>query len=533
MLLSMARVEAAPADWKEYSVKTNKELTSISCPDPRTCYVVSGLYLSGGSGAIFKTTDGGETFAIQKSPTLNPLHSISCASVSTCYAVGDFGTFLKTTDSGETWVESLVGSKANPPKFTGVIALSENKILAIGRDASLYSTENGGLTWMRPPIRTVADFFSIYFLDTRLGFITGDDGALFVTEDGGATWTYRSALRTAGKISSMYGDGKETVFAVGDGVYKSTDKGFTWSKQSATSKSNHAVTVAPSGVAYLLADMSLMLSTTDGGTTWMEELTSANIFLHGITCPSTGYCLVVGSSGKVFRLGTPPVAPTTVTPAPDPLPVSSPSAPGAEVSVTTATFTPKIEPVATVGSLSASAVLTRTLKRGAKGGDVKKLQELLSTDTSIYPEGEASGYFGPATAMAIGRFQEKYGLSKQGEAGYGDAGPRTRAKLIEVLEGRAASDGTAPPATTVAGAPALFTRRLKKGLSGDDVKKLQELLATDKAIYPEGEISGYFGSLTKKALGKFQEKYGLAMPDEVGYGEVGPKTRAKLIEVAP
>jgi len=56
-----------------------------------------------------------------------------------------------------------------------------------------------------------------------------------------------------------------------------------------------------------------------------------------------------------------------------------------------------------------------------------------------------------------------------------------------------------------------------------DVRRLQELLATDPSIYPEGKITGFFGALTKKAVGRLQEKLGLE-----NVGRVGPKTMEKL-----
>ena len=40
-----------------------------------------------------------------------------------------------------------------------------------------------------------------------------------------------------------------------------------------------------------------------------------------------------------------------------------------------------------------------------------------------------------------------------------------------------------------------------------------------------------FGSLTEKAVQKFQVKYNLAKEGDSGYGTVGPKTRAMLQEV--
>ena len=69
-------------------------------------------------------------------------------------------------------------------------------------------------------------------------------------------------------------------------------------------------------------------------------------------------------------------------------------------------------------------------------------------------------------------------------------------------------------------------KNLRKGMSGEDVKLLQEVLATDPEIYPEGLVTGYFGKLTEKAVKKFQKIAGI---EQVGL--VGPKTLAKINEL--
>jgi peptidoglycan hydrolase-like protein with peptidoglycan-binding domain len=71
-----------------------------------------------------------------------------------------------------------------------------------------------------------------------------------------------------------------------------------------------------------------------------------------------------------------------------------------------------------------------------------------------------------------------------------------------------------------------IARELRRGMTSEEVKILQEILATDPDIYPEGLITGMFGPLTEKAVKKFQQKFGIE-----SVGNVGPKTLAKLNEL--
>ena len=82
--------------------------------------------------------------------------------------------------------------------------------------------------------------------------------------------------------------------------------------------------------------------------------------------------------------------------------------------------------------------------------------------------------------------------------------------------------------------PALPTlkpaRTLRKGMQGSDVQTLQKYLQRMPDIYPDGSVTGYFGSATELAIKLLQAREGLVDPKSAGaeYGAVGPKTLAKI-----
>lgn len=80
-----------------------------------------------------------------------------------------------------------------------------------------------------------------------------------------------------------------------------------------------------------------------------------------------------------------------------------------------------------------------------------------------------------------------------------------------------------------------FKSNLSLRSQGEEVKELQKCLAKDPEVYPEGEITGYFGQKTKEAVIKFQEKYKeeILIPQQLekGTGDVKGSTRNKLNEI--
>ena len=128
------------------------------------------------------------------------------------------------------------------------------------------------------------------------------------------------------------------------------------------------------------------------------------------------------------------------------------------------------------------------------------------------PNISIDGYFGPETENAVRAFQRYSGLTEDGIVG--------RATWNALKADYADIIAAAPP-TFQSGETVLFPGTfLREGFEGPYVTLLQEYLVRisefNRSI-PATEVTGYFGSKTKRAVSAFQRENGF-VPD----GLVGP-----------
>lgn len=95
------------------------------------------------------------------------------------------------------------------------------------------------------------------------------------------------------------------------------------------------------------------------------------------------------------------------------------------------------------------------------------------------------------------------------------------------------TSGTSSWSGTAAGTDASgcldLSLNLREGMSGTAVAALQQFLA--RLGHYTGDVTSYFGPVTRKALETFQKAEGIVLqgtPDTTGYGLVGPKTRESI-----
>lgn len=171
------------------------------------------------------------------------------------------------------------------------------------------------------------------------------------------------------------------------------------------------------------------------------------------------------------------------------------------------------------------------LEVGSTGAAVMALQQYLIQENSgaaaqKLKAAGATGAFGPVTKAALVEFQLGKGISPA--SGY--YGPVTRAYVNSHPLGVVAPAASPTATQPVVNISVVFTRDLRLGMTGTDVKQLQVLLnskgfmVASTGVGSPGKESAYFGAATQAAVKKFQTAQGIVPVN----GSVGPLTRAAL-----
>lgn len=148
--------------------------------------------------------------------------------------------------------------------------------------------------------------------------------------------------------------------------------------------------------------------------------------------------------------------------------------------------------------------ITSTLDFGATGSNVTNVQTYLASNSSFYPEGLVTGYYGSLTRTAVQRFQAYYGIVSSGSpstTGYGRVGPSTLAKLNELIAGGTVSQGdiSGPTFYNVVSAPS--TSYATMTFNTNEATNARVVYGTSPLMFNEGDInSNSFGPMNGSSV---------------------------------
>jgi photosystem II stability/assembly factor-like uncharacterized protein len=188
----------------------------------------------------------------------------------------------------------------------------------VGGDGGFLSrTDDGGQSWVRQSVSTTAAINDIYFRDKEAGFFLAGN-SIFVTRDNGSTWTQLkifSGEEFDGADIELYSlrfSSKKKGWAVGsvskrdrvvDSVLVYTDDGGeTWRRQRAPSRLEliHIDFVSDKR-GWIVGDGGTILFTRDGGQSWTKQNAGVNTTLYHVDFRDDRNGWVVGERGMLLR----------------------------------------------------------------------------------------------------------------------------------------------------------------------------------------------------------------------------------------
>lgn len=188
----------------------------------------------GDYGVVLLSDDGNKFRQAKSVPTRTVLTSVYFLNDKQGWAAGHDGTILATTDGGETWQIQ----RAEPGKDRVLMSIwfeNAQHGLAVGQFGLALETNDGGKTWQERKLvegeAAERHLFQIFAGPDGLAFIAAEAGSLLRTTDGGRSWT---AIQTDNKGSFWTGlvqkDGNVIIAGMRGHVYRSADKGLTWTE---------------------------------------------------------------------------------------------------------------------------------------------------------------------------------------------------------------------------------------------------------------------------------------------------------------
>ena len=219
-------------------------------------------------------------------------------------AVGDTGTIYRTTDGGKTWAKTTSGTVKN---LKSVISVGENQLFASGEDGILLSSINSGASWNVLITNTTLDLQEIFFVDENLGFIAAEGGNVFRTSNKGTSWE-KIQLATVRNLNGIVFTSNLIGYVVGDlgTFFRTTDGGNTWTsvptnvtarlKKIAASPVDNRILVA-------VGDQATAIRSINSGSTFgTVNLGAGNLRnLHQLGfIPATNTLLAFGQNGYII-----------------------------------------------------------------------------------------------------------------------------------------------------------------------------------------------------------------------------------------
>ena len=266
----------------------------FTAPGPLFKARFSGIvgWAVGASGRLFKTVDGGQSWAAQSSTTTGDLLAVWAVSASEAWAAGVAGKFIRTTDGGATWVS------VDGPTIRTIhdLVCGGGRCLAVGEQGTLLQYASGA--WTARTSGTTQTLWRVALRSTGAGVAVGG-GRVVVAENNGAwAMSIRELGLGQGQWFGLAANGAQAVVGGEGGAFGRLfeDEGAI---QSHVTRNDLRGLAGAGGVSVAVGEQ-VMLRTTDGAA-WTAVSGAENKTMFDVVFGDASTVYAVGTGGTVLK----------------------------------------------------------------------------------------------------------------------------------------------------------------------------------------------------------------------------------------
>lgn len=280
----------AGATWNYFETEYEYEfIEDMDFINDSVGFACGGGWFSPHRNVVLRTTNAGQSWETLTRDSVGNLQflfsEVDFVSIDSGMVVQSYGYDLyRTVDGGISWQQIVYDSTQLNQTISDLHFVNSSLGFLTTRVSSgtmskarIYRTTDFGNTWQS--VREwdyPGGYYTIHFVNDRVGYVGGNQGVLCKTTDGGVTWS-ESKIPPGNAISALWFTDEQTGYSNAFGVIcKTTDGGANWFPQMMMGPNIvSAIQMTPSGTSgFLIANNILYKTTNGGGITyvWQPEL---------------------------------------------------------------------------------------------------------------------------------------------------------------------------------------------------------------------------------------------------------------------
>lgn len=245
------------------------------------------------SGNVYRTSNGGTSWASSATGSTFPLHSIHFSDTLNGWSAGNHGRILASTDGGDSWFERSRGPRATIRSMASYDTLTA---IAVGQAGIVLRTTNGGQEWTTQVVDSLVDLYGLAIHGSGFAWAVGtrrsnnlNVGVLLKSQNAGQTWETALLPQVEGLVSVDFTSADSGWALAWDDVRRlilhTTNGGEYWSNRILDTSGLFVLTNSVSFIDNQTGWITLgsaVYRTTNGGGIWIPHTNGIEYPVEGV-----------------------------------------------------------------------------------------------------------------------------------------------------------------------------------------------------------------------------------------------------------